>query len=150
MMGWDLEEYIGGDVELAIDESWPQELKETWRQKRKERKERESVRAQLKPYHHIQAEHFITIIDQLYISFNQEAAKHEADELRTLDVLKKIKSGEIKLDQIEVTDNAWDVMPAQMAAPAPDKANPNGSKNVAYDKAVEEAKKDAVPSTSRT
>ncbi len=105
--------------------------------------------SRLKPFHYSLQEYYTAFIDNLYVSFNGEADAHEAHEQRTLDVMKKIKSGEIALDQIEVTDNAWEIMPALMTkASTPDisKTSPNGATEEAK---KEGAKKDAVSATSR-
>ena len=109
------------------------------------------TKAALQPIHHILAQDYITIIDKLYVSFNIEAEKHEYDLVLIIDTLKKLKSGEITLGQIEVTDDAWEVLDADMAPPTQmetmppadiSKASPNGAERSAKRKA-----KNAVPAT---
>ncbi len=97
------------------------------------------TKAALQPIHHILTQDLITTIDKLYTSFNIEAEKHEHDLVLIIDTLKALKSGKITLNQIEVTDDAWAVLDADMAPPEPtqmatmppadiSKANSNGVK----------------------
>ncbi len=95
------------------------------------------ARSQIPPIHRVLEEQWMTLTEKLYNSFNQEADAHEADELRTLDVITKIKAGEIKPEQIELTDGAWDIMPTEMVS----KPSANGRKS-------KKEAADAVPATS--
>ena len=104
----------------------------------------------LQPIHYILTNDHLKFLDKLYASFDIEAEKHEYDLVLIIDTLKKLKSGAITLNQIEVTDDAWEVLDADMAPPEPtqmatmppadiSKANPNGAKKRG---------RNAVPATS--
>lgn len=93
------------------------------------------MRAQLKPIHHMLTEYYIGVLDQLYAGFNTEATAHEADTLQFVETLTKLKSGEIDVKQIMVTDGAWEIVPKSMISPAPSSNNKKPLKEV----------KDAVP-----
>lgn len=98
------------------------------------------TKAALQPIHHILSQDMITIIDKLYVSFDIEASKHEHDLVLIIDTLKGLKSGKISLGQIEVTDDAWEVLDADMAPPElPTQINGRKSKKEA---------RDAVPTAS--
>ncbi len=97
-------------------------------------------KAALQPIHHILAQDYITIIDKLYRSFDIEAEAHEHDLKLIVDTLKGLKSGKITLNQIEVTDDAWEVLDADMAPSEPTQIS-NGNRS-------NEEAKDAVPATS--
>ena len=110
------------------------------------------TKAALAPAHHVLNQAYITIIDKLYVSFNIEAEKHEHDLVLIIDTLKRLKSGEITLNQIEVTDDAWEVLDADMAPPTQiDTMPPTDISSVAIAalaNGAQEKVKDAVPATS--
>lgn len=99
------------------------------------------TKAALQPIHHILAQDYISIIDKLYVSFNIEAEKHEYDLMLAIDTLKGLKSGNISIEQLEVTDDAWQVLDADMVTTPTPPVQINGRKS-------KKEAKSAVPTTS--
>ena len=109
------------------------------------------TKAALQPIHHILAQDYITIIDKLYVSFNIEAEKHEYDLMLAIDTLKGLKSGKISIEQLEVTDDAWQVLDADMVQPSlpTEDITPELAKDVRNGRKSKKEAKDAVSTTSR-
>ena len=112
------------------------------------------TKAALQPLHLVLNQEYMTIMGKLYVSFDIEAEKHEHDLALIIDTLKKLKSGEISIGQIEVTDDAWEVLDADMVPPAPTQMatmSPTDISSMALSalaNGAEEKVKDAVPATS--
>ncbi len=103
------------------------------------------TKAALQPIHYILTNDHLKFLDKLYASFDIEAEKHEHDLVLIIDTLKGLKSGKITLNQIEVTDDAWEVLDADMVPPGPILSVQSEGKN---GRKSRKAAVDAVPTTS--